>query len=184
MTTPLLMVAGAPLLVTRHPHYKTRYASRSSTALKTFADFAVHAKANGAGLSGFAAVTYRNHGFAQSRYKGTHSALKNVHKASPAEIACALSDGKRQQMLRTQQKPEELLQELMARFSQPQETVADLFSGTFSTATAFAEMPGGHFGHFVGCARGKVCAELATASLESTLAPLERDGRSDAVFGL
>lgn len=39
--TPLFMVYGAPPVVTRHPHHQTGYASRSTTALKNFAEFAV-----------------------------------------------------------------------------------------------------------------------------------------------
>lgn len=48
-------------------------------------------------------------------------------------------------MLRPQQKPLALLQELIARFSQPRDTVVHLFAGTFSTAAACATIPGGLF---------------------------------------
>lgn len=52
-------------------------------------------------------------------------------------------------MLRPQQKPLALLQELIARFSQPRDTVVHLFAGTFSTAAACATIPGGLFRCFV-----------------------------------
>lgn len=61
--------------------------------------------ANGAGLVGFASVNYHNLGFMQTRLKGMHIVLKNMRKACPAEMMNAATGDKRQQMLRTQQKP-------------------------------------------------------------------------------
>ena len=188
--TPVFMVDGAPLVVTRHPNYQTGYAQgRSTTSLSNCAEFAVHATANGAGLAGFASVNYRNHGFLQSRYKGTHNVLENVRKATPSEIvyvSAPKTDKKKRSvtMLRPQQKPLALLQELIARFSQPQDTVVDLFAGTFSTAAACATMPGGLFRRFVGCEVDAECAELALVSLARTVAPLVREGRFDAFLNL
>lgn len=182
---PLLMVDGAPLVITWHPNYNTGYCSRSTTALKNCAEFAVHATAAGAGAAGFAAVNYANHGFLQSRFGGTDNVLENVRKAVQSEIIYVPTETKdKRRMLRTQQKPVPLLQELIARFSQPQDMVVDLFSGTLSTAPACAKMPGGAFGRFVGCERDEECVRYSRAWLAQMVAPVVKDGTFDTVLRL
>lgn len=166
----LVMVHGAPLVVMRRPQYQTVDASRSTTALKNLAERAVQESANGAGHAGFASVHERKNGFVQSRYKGTHNVLENVRKASPAEISYATMGHQRQQVI--------------GRLSQPQDTVLELFGGTSSTAASCAAMPGGQLSRFVGFERDQVCAQLSTASLARSLAPLVRDGHFDAALKL
>lgn len=99
-TTHLFAVYGAPLVVTRHPLYQKGYASRSTTALNNFAEFEVHTNTNGAGQTGLGSVSYRNHVLVQLLLQEAHNALEIVRKASPAEMAYAVSGYKRQQMLR------------------------------------------------------------------------------------
>lgn len=106
-------------------------------------------------------VNYRGNGLVQSQNKLMHNVQENVRMASLAEIAYVATGEEWQSMLRTKRKQVALLQELMARFFQPQDTVVDWHSGSFFIPAVSATVLGGLFRRFIRCDRDQECADFS-----------------------
>ena len=146
-------VDSMPLVITRHPRAFTQDPLWKSTTLTNMHEFAVHVTKLGAGLTGHRMVNYRRFNYVPSHQEGYTNSVTGVPKLKAGE-GLLLDDGR---LLRPEQKPLPLLQELVARFSQPGDIVVDCFAGTYSTAAACLAMRNGEYRRFFGCESDRQC---------------------------
>jgi hypothetical protein len=172
-----MMVDSMPLALVRAPGTYFQRPSRKSTTLVNMYEIAVHATKRGEGRGACDMVSYRNFDQVPSRFKGWCNVIDNVPKPSMGEsLMRAAAAGAGTEFVRSEQKPVLLMQELIYRFSKAQDTVVDLFSGTYSTAVACITVPDGCYRHFVGCELDRECHSQAKKRLRAEFAKQYRKG--------
>lgn len=171
-TRKVFNVDKTPLHFVRAPHVHASNPRRASCNLSSSVEQAVHVKKNGLPFAQEAMmVNYRTFGMVPSRFSATRNVIDNVPGLAPGEalrvpIAADVNPSESQcppssssVMLRPEQKPLPLIQELVCRFSQPGDIVVDFFGGTFTTAIACFTLSDHRV--FVGCELDKECFKVA-----------------------
>lgn len=135
-----------PLIIIKDAHSYAAAQSFSSVVLYNKAEVMVHATR--AGLSpndSHSRVSYRRFGYVSSSFPASSNIIDNVRSVSRTEVVYRDPAGTSGKFLRPEQKPRALLRELMARFSQPGDTVVDPFCDTMSVACAALTMRAGQY---------------------------------------
>jgi DNA modification methylase len=151
-----------PLFLVRSPGTYLQAPDRLTNSLMNMVEVAVHASKNGEGRNGYGMVSYKQFGHVPSRFAGWCNVIDNIERAGRGEtLVRSLLQDELREPFRYEQKSEALMKELICRLSQPEDTVVDLFSGTYSTAAACLRIPDGMYRRFVGCELDKTCHEAA-----------------------
>ena len=164
-------VDSVPMVLVNKVNANKSFPGRSSCALQSNAEFAVHLKRNGLAYSSeHAMVNYRPFGYISSSFSATKNTIDNIPLLSPNEgLFWPREDGKKRKgLVRPEQKSLQLLKELVSRFSQPGDKVVDFFAGSFSTAVACFSLPGTR--KFVGCEKDNECFKLAQPFVQDRFA--------------
>lgn len=197
LTHQRLAVDPLPIVFVRSPGYYSQSRSQASTQLRNAWEMAVHAVKPAEQNVAMTAVNYGPLApvppgtFIRSRHAGWMNVLENVERPSDGETLMDPSSHVhrgRGRMVRPEQKAVKLMQELIARFSQPDDLVLDLFAGTFSTAVACLQMPSCRFRRFAGCeidgnafplAKRRVLSTMSEMIIAGQLRGAEAPGKRD-----
>lgn len=157
----MFAVDPTPLITVRHSNHFTGNPVRSSCGLMNSAEYAVHVKKNGLRFSDeLKMVNYRGFNHIKSTMQGFRNVIDNVKRLVPGEQVRMWDDELNKSMpLRCEQKSIALMQELICRFSQPNDIVLDTFAGTFSTAVASVQLSQPR--RFIGCEADVECFNIS-----------------------
>lgn len=151
-------VDNTPLLTVYHPRNYNSIPYAKSTNLQNASGYIVHFKKKGLKFKEEEKmVNYRSFNYVPSHFAAHRNVINNIPRLQRKEgVRIPKADPtKGTRKLRPEQKPIPLLKELICRFSQPNDIVVDLFSGTFSTAIACLQLPNPRC--FVGCELDELC---------------------------
>ena len=154
----------------RHNSWYLSPPARSSCALHSNSELALHMKKNGLPYEiEKTMVNYRHFGHVQSTCLPYDNTIDNVRGPLRGEqVMVSNGDSGRMRHLRPEQKGIAFLQELIERFSQPGDLVVDFCSGTFSTGLACLLLP--RYRIFIGCEKDSDCTKAARSHVYRRLA--------------
>jgi len=146
------------------------FPGRSSCALQSNAEFAVHLKKNGVSYATeHSMVNYKSFGYVDSSFSAMKNTIDNIPGLAQNEgITHPNPPPGKSRLLRPEQKSVLLMKELVSRFSQPGDVVVDFFAGTFSTAVACFSLPQHRF--FAGVEKDADCFQVARNHAEDRFA--------------
>ena len=113
-------------------------------------------------------VNYRHFGHVRSTCSPLTNTMDNVPGPKSGEYVITRDDARRTRRLRNEQKSLAFMKELIEKFSQPEELVVDLCSGTFSPALGCLLLS--KYRKFIGCERDAECFSHARRHVFNRLA--------------
>ena len=113
-------------------------------------------------------VNYRHFGHARSTCSPLTNTMDNVPGPKSGEYVITRDDARRTRRLRNEQKSLAFMKELIEKFSQPEEFVVDLCSGTFAPALGCLLLS--KYRKFFGCERDAECFSHARRHVLNRLA--------------
>jgi len=157
-TARVTSVSPPAFAVNSHPMYALRAVNgrvsrgRTSTLSSNMSEVIVVAQRCGAqGAAAHVMVNYRSFGCVPSRFRAFDNVIDNVPDVLQDEAIVAVDDDGKEFKVRAEQKSVALISELIQRYSQPGDIVADTFCGTCTTGDAAMSIPGGQHRRVILC---------------------------------
>ena len=177
---PIFRVDQAPMVFVRDSGYHTRNPTRTSS-LVSVTEYAIHGVKRGLTASEERSrISLDSHSFIPSTLEAFKNVVDKVPRPSRGELLTwRVRDNAKwtPRYIRPEQKPRELMKELICRFTRPGDTVVDLFSGTFSTAMACLSIP--QHRKFIGCESDDACFSHAQHHVLIAVARAIEEGHTD-----
>lgn len=155
--SPTFTVSPSPDYFVYHSSAHKAFPGRQSCTRSNAVELAVHVKKNGLSFEAEKSmVNYRSHNFVQSSLSPFRNVIDSIRGLEPGEkLLHRPTQDSTYKMMRPEQKCLALLKELIARHTNPDDIVVDLFGGTFSAAIACLTLPDKR--KFIGCELDEEC---------------------------